>query len=120
LIADAVIREDLMQPLVSGVLAAVLLTSFSGQALATNLMRWWNDSYYCRQDQHFGKLTTNVEKKKRASVERSHVTNMDFLPEFFAALTAAQRPDRSYRVLFDPRGGLNQSTQRSMQEHGRD
>ncbi len=90
-----------MQPLVSGVLAAFLLASFTGQALAADLTIWWNKSYYPEEDQQFDKVIANFEQEKRISVEYSYYTNEDLPRKLLAALTAGQPPDLSYGFLFD-------------------
>ena len=82
-------------------LAATVFAVASTQAVAQDLVVWWNKSYYPEEDEQFDKTVAAFEKESGLDVEYVYYTNEDVPRKVLAALTAGQPPDLAYGFLFD-------------------
>jgi multiple sugar transport system substrate-binding protein len=87
--------------LTRGLLAATFLTAVSAQAMAADLVIWWNKSYYPEEDQRFDEIVAAFEQESGLDVEHTFFTNEDVPVKTLAALTAGNPPDLAFGFLFD-------------------
>src|SRR6516225_9970785 len=91
-----------MYGLFAGVVAAAILLSSGGQALAQEkLTVWWVKGFYKSEDDALLEAVKKFEQKTGVKVDLSQYAVQDMIPKTVSALDAGTPPDVAFADVYD-------------------